>query len=70
MESPLHQRGVREIDATVEMNRSIIPGLIATHALSGCDTMTSYYGISKGPGNSSQNYARRYYSFGSEPCLY
>ena len=38
MESPLHQRGVIDIDATVEKNRSIIPGLLAAHALSGCDT--------------------------------
>ena len=48
MESPLHQRGIIHIDATVEKNRSIIPGLLAAHALSGCDTVASFYGISKG----------------------
>ena len=48
MESPLHQRGVIDIDATAEKNRSIIPGLLAAHALSGCDTVASYYGINKG----------------------
>ena len=48
MESPLQQRGVIDIDATVEKNRSIIPGLLAAHALSGCDTVASYYGIGKG----------------------
>ena len=35
MESPLHQRGVIDIDATVEKNWSIIPGLLAAHALGG-----------------------------------
>ena len=32
MESPLHQRGVIDNDATVEKNRSIIPGLLATQS--------------------------------------
>ena len=36
MESPLHQHGVLDIDATVEKNRSIIPGLLAADALSEC----------------------------------
>ena len=48
MESPLHQRGVIDIDATVEKNRSIMPGLLAAQSLSGCDTVASYYEISKG----------------------
>ena len=48
VESPLHQHGVIDIDATVEKNRSIIPGLLAAHAFSRCDTVASYYGISKG----------------------
>ena len=43
----MHQRGVIDIDVTVEKNRSIIPGLLTAHALSGCDTVASYYGISK-----------------------
>ena len=47
MQSPLHQCGIIDIDATVEKNRSIIPGLFAAHALSGCDTVAPYYGISK-----------------------
>ena len=63
MESPHHQRGVIDIDVTVEKNRSIIPGLLASHALSGCDTVVSRYGISKGKVLSP---ARRYYTFGSE----
>ena len=48
VESPLYQRGAIDIDATVENNHSIIPGLLAAHALSGCDTNASYYRISKG----------------------
>ena len=48
IESSLHQRGVIDIDATVEKNRSFIPGLFAAHALSGCNTVACYYGISKG----------------------
>ena len=43
MEYFLLQRGVIDIDATVEKNR-----LLAAHALSGCDTVASYYEISKG----------------------
>ena len=48
MESLLHQRRVIDIDATVEKNRSITPVLLAAHALIGCDTVASYYEISKG----------------------
>ena len=44
MESPLYQRGVIDIDATVENNHSIIPDLLVAHALSGCYTVASYYG--------------------------
>ena len=48
MQSPLKGRSVIDIDATVQNNLSIIPGLIAAHALAGCDTVASYYGIGKG----------------------
>ncbi|MES9879341.1 MAG: hypothetical protein ABW185_00475, partial [Sedimenticola sp.] len=48
MESPLRQRGVIDIDATVQDNLLVIPGLLAAHALSGCDTVASYFGIGKG----------------------
>ena len=41
-------RAVIDIDATVHENLSIIPGLLAAHALSGCDTVASHYGIGKG----------------------
>ena len=48
LESPLKGRAVIDIDATVQNNFSIIPGLLAAHALTGCDTVASHYGIGKG----------------------
>ena len=48
MESPKKERTVIDIDATVKDNLSIIPGLLATHALTGCDTVATCYGIGKG----------------------
>ena len=48
MESPLKGRAVIDIDATVQENLSIIPGLLVAHALTGCDTVASHYGIGKG----------------------
>ena len=48
LESPLKGRAVIDIDATVQENMSIIPGLLAAHALTGCDTVASHYGIGKG----------------------
>lgn len=48
MESPIRQRSVLDIDASVQEHTSIIPDLLAAHALSGCDTVASYFGIGKG----------------------
>ncbi len=48
MESPLRGRHALDINATSEANKSIVPGLLAAHAISGCDTVASYYGIGKG----------------------
>ena len=64
MESPLHQRGVIDIDATVEKNRYIIPGLRLL-------PMTQWIWhrgllLRDQKGKSSQSSARRYYTFGSE----
>lgn len=47
MESPQHQRRVIDIDLTVQNHMSIIPKLLVAHALSGCDTVASYFGIGK-----------------------
>lgn len=48
MVSPIHDRAVIDIDATVEKHRAIIPDLLAAHGLTGCDTVASYHGIGKG----------------------
>ena len=48
LESPLRSRASIDIDETVKQNLSIIPGLLAAHALTGCDTVASHYGIGKG----------------------
>lgn len=48
MESPLRQRGVTDIDATVQHNMAVIPGLLPSHDISRCDTVASYFGIGKG----------------------
>jgi hypothetical protein len=48
MRSPIQQRTVIDIQATVEEYQAIIPGLPGAHAISGCDTVATYFGIGKG----------------------
>ena len=48
MISLIQQRSLMDIKATVQAHRSIIPGLPASHALSGCDTVPTFFGIGKG----------------------
>ncbi|XP_044174300.1 uncharacterized protein LOC122947134 [Acropora millepora] len=48
MTSPVQQRSTIDIKATVEKHQAIVPGLLASHALSGCDTVPTYFGIGKG----------------------
>ena len=49
MISTIQQRSLIDIKAgTVQAHRSIIPGLPAAHALAGCDTVPTYFGIGKG----------------------
>ncbi|KAG0722785.1 hypothetical protein GWK47_005844 [Chionoecetes opilio] len=48
MESPIKKRAIIDIPATVEQFRDIIPAMFAGHALIGCDTVGSYFGIGKG----------------------
>ena len=48
MTSPAQQRSTIDIKATVEKHQAIVPGLLAAHALSGCDTIPTYFGIGKG----------------------
>ena len=48
MESLKKERTVISIDPTVMDNLSIIPGSLAAHVLTGCDTVATCYGIGKG----------------------
>ena len=48
MTSPLQQSSTIDIKATVEKHQAIVPGLLAAHALAGCDTVPTYFGIGKG----------------------
>ena len=48
MESPVQDRASVDIKATALEHSSIIPDILAAHALSGCDTTACYFGIGKG----------------------
>ena len=48
MTSLVQQRSTIDIEATVEKHHAIVPGLLAVHALSGCDTVPTYFRIGKG----------------------
>ena len=50
MKSPNKERTVIDIDTTVKDNLSIIPGLLAAHALTACNTVATCYGIGKRTG--------------------
>ena len=47
MVSPIRGRALIDINATVDLHRDIIPDLLATHRLTGCDTVATYFGIGK-----------------------
>ena len=47
MESTSRSRSSIDIGATVAKHPGIVPQLIATHAVSGCDTVSCYHGIGK-----------------------
>ena len=47
MVSPIRDRAVIDINATVDLHRDIIPDLLAAHGLTGCDTVATYFGIRK-----------------------
>ena len=47
MESPVHGRQTKEIRATAKEHANILPNLLASHGLSGCDTGAPCYGIGK-----------------------
>jgi len=48
MVSPVKGRAAIDIRASVEKHHEIIPDLLATHGLTGCDTVATYFGIGKG----------------------
>ena len=48
MESPIKERTVIDIQAIVKKHQGIIPGILAGHALSGCDTVAACFGVGKG----------------------
>ena len=50
MISPIQGRAVIDINATVRKHSAIIPDLLSTHGLTGCDTVAPCYGIGKGVG--------------------
>ena len=45
MESPIKGRTVVDIGKTVQKHSEIVEGILPVHALSGCDTVVSYFGI-------------------------
>ena len=47
MVSPIRDRAVLDINATVDLHRDIIPDLLAAHGLTSCDTVATYFGIGK-----------------------
>ena len=47
MVSPIHGHSMIDINATVNQPRDIIPNLLASHWLTGCDTVAPYFGIGK-----------------------
>lgn len=48
MESPIRDRSVIDIHATVDRHRDIIPFMLAGHPLTGCDTVGAHFGVGKG----------------------
>jgi hypothetical protein len=41
-------RAILDIKATIIKHKDVIKGLLPAHALSGCDTEATYFGIGKG----------------------
>ncbi|KAI9514585.1 hypothetical protein NQZ68_032226 [Dissostichus eleginoides] len=48
MESPRKERAIVDIKATLSKHSEIVENLLPAHAISGCDTVASYYGLGKG----------------------
>lgn len=48
MESPRKERTIVDIQSTLAKHTQIVEHLLPAHAISGCDTVASYYGLGKG----------------------
>ena len=48
MESPIKERNVIDIQATIEKHESIIPTMLVAHALTGCYTVSVFHSVGKG----------------------
>ncbi|KAF3842425.1 hypothetical protein F7725_024376 [Dissostichus mawsoni] len=48
MESPRKERAIVDIKVTLSKHSEIVENLLPAHAISGCDTVASYYGLGKG----------------------
>ncbi|KAJ8409789.1 hypothetical protein AAFF_G00218480 [Aldrovandia affinis] len=48
MESPCKGRAIVDIKSTLAKHSQIVKNLLPAHAISGCDTVASYYGLGKG----------------------
>ncbi|KAI9528029.1 hypothetical protein NQZ68_024785 [Dissostichus eleginoides] len=48
MESPRKERAIVDIKVTPSKHSEIVENLLPAHAISGCDTVASYYGLGKG----------------------
>ena len=49
MEYPIKEKTVTDITATIKQHQDIIPVILATHSLTGCDTVCTFFGIGKWP---------------------
>jgi hypothetical protein len=48
MESLSKNKAILDIKATITKHKDVIEGLFPAHALSGCDTVVSDFGVGKG----------------------
>ena len=48
MESPRKERVIVDMKSTLAKKKQIVKHLLPAHAISGCDTVASYYGLGKG----------------------
>ena len=47
-ESPKREKTLIDINSTARLHHTIVPCLLSAHALTGCDTVASLFGIGKG----------------------